>query len=551
MGVSVNKHSICAALLTLLGACGGAADPGQVNSPAPTIAPIPNPTPNPTPTPPLTQRYTLTIAKTGSGTIASAPSGIDCGASCSASFSVGTSLTLTAAAAAGATFVGWSGSGIACAGSGPCTLALNASNTISALFSTPSPGSSNYNCADAKVRCVAQTAGASQEYATIALAAAAAKPGDIVLVHSGNYAGFTVTTSGTAAQPIQFIANSNDVIIGKAGNTESDAIHLRNVSYIGIEGFTIRNDASSSPRIHRCIAARGATPGQPMRGNTLRNNRCIAAEAEGFYLSQFADSLVETNTISGSGTSGQTRAHGVYLANAGSNGTTIRGNTIFGNANGESNGIHANGDLSVGGSGLIRNIVVEGNIVYGNGQSGINMDGVQDSLFQNNLIYGNARHAIRAYMIDGAAGPANLHFVNNSLVASGGWAIKLSEDSGGHVVFNNLLFGSTGSLCVGANSLASNNNVAGGSFSNDTEASVITIATWRSRTGQDANSQSSTQAAVFKNTAAADYSLSNTSPARDKGVATFSSVAAPQKDILGAPRAQGIAIDAGAYELMP
>ncbi len=541
MGLLVNKRSICAVLLTLLAACGGAGNevPGQ-QDPA-----TPNPGPNPSPS------YPLTIAKSGSGTIASTPAGINCGTDCSESYSAGTTLTLTAAPALGATFAGWSGSGIACTGTGPCTVALNASTTISAVFNTPNSGSSGYNCADANVRCVAQTAGASQEYATIQLAAAAARPGDVVLVHAGNYAGFTVSTSGAAAQPILFIATGSDVIIGKGGNTESDAVHLRNVSYISIDGFTIRNDSSSSPRIHRCIAARGATASQPMRGNVLRNNRCIASDAEGFYLSQFAEGTVEANTISGSGTNGQTRMHGLYLANAGSNGTTIRGNTIFGNGNGESNGIHANGDLSVGGSGLIRNMVVDGNIIYGNGQSGINLDGVQDSLFQNNVVYGNARHAIRAYMIDGAAGAANLHIVNNSLVASGGWAVKLSEDSGGHVIFNNLLFGSTGSLCVGSNILASNNNVVGGPFSNDNESSLILIATWRTRTGQDVNTQASTQAAVFNNPTGADYSLAAASPARDKGVTTFASVAAPAKDIVGAARVQGAAIDAGAYEFAP
>lgn len=539
MGSLANSRTVCVALLMLLTACGGAGK----EDPATAISPSPLPTP--------ATSYTVTIAKNGPGSIASSPAGIDCGADCSGSFVAGSTVTLTATATPGATFVGWSGSGAACAGVGPCTLAVNAESTIAAVFNTANPGGSGQDCADIKVRCVAQIAGATQEYATIQLAAAAAVPGDIVLVHAGNYAGFTVSSSGTAAQPIQFIAHSNDALIGRAGNTEGDAVHLRNVSYIVIEGFTIRNDTSSSPRIHRCVAARGATAGQPMRGNTLRNNRCIDAEAEGFYLSQFAEGLVEANTISNSGTNGQIRMHGLYLANAGSNGTTIRANTISGNRNGESNGIHANGDLSVGGNGLIRSLVIEGNVIHSNGQSGINLDGVQDSLFQNNLIYANARHAIRAYAIDGAAGPANLRIVNNSLVASAGWAVKLSEDGGGHVIFNNLMFGSTGALSVGSNSLAANHNVVDGSFSNNNEASVIQLASWRSLTGQDAASLQSTPAETFSNSAAGDFSLAAASPARDRGVATFSSVAAPAKDLLGRNRAAGLGIDAGAYELTP
>lgn len=54
----------------------------------------------------------------GSGTVSSAPTGIDCGSTCSASFGAGTSLTLTATPSAGSRFRGWSGGG--CSGTGSC-----------------------------------------------------------------------------------------------------------------------------------------------------------------------------------------------------------------------------------------------------------------------------------------------------------------------------------------------------------------------------------------------------------------------------------------------
>jgi len=55
--------------------------------------------------------YALQIFPTGdgSGTITSAPSGIDCGAACEARFAAGTAVALTATAAAGSRFDGWSG----------------------------------------------------------------------------------------------------------------------------------------------------------------------------------------------------------------------------------------------------------------------------------------------------------------------------------------------------------------------------------------------------------------------------------------------------------
>src|SRR5262249_8305071 len=67
---------------------------------------------------------TLTVPKagTGAGTVTSSPDGINCGNTCSASFPTNSSVTLTAAAAAGSVFVGWSGGG--CSGTGTCTTVM-------------------------------------------------------------------------------------------------------------------------------------------------------------------------------------------------------------------------------------------------------------------------------------------------------------------------------------------------------------------------------------------------------------------------------------------
>ena len=53
--------------------------------------------------PPVTQ-YTLSVTISGSGTVTSAPSGINCGTTCSASYDSGTQVTLTATPATGSTF---------------------------------------------------------------------------------------------------------------------------------------------------------------------------------------------------------------------------------------------------------------------------------------------------------------------------------------------------------------------------------------------------------------------------------------------------------------
>ena len=77
---------------------------------------------------------TVTVDGTGAGTVTSSPAGIDCGATCSAQFDTGSSVTLTAVAAAGTTFVGWSNG---CDGTAPtCTLTMSQALTATATFAS-------------------------------------------------------------------------------------------------------------------------------------------------------------------------------------------------------------------------------------------------------------------------------------------------------------------------------------------------------------------------------------------------------------------------------
>lgn len=86
-----------------------------------------------TPTFAAASSYALTVSKSGngSGSVASSPSGINCGPACSHHYPGGTSVTLTAFAASGSNFAGWSG---ACTGTAACTVTMSVAHSVVASF---------------------------------------------------------------------------------------------------------------------------------------------------------------------------------------------------------------------------------------------------------------------------------------------------------------------------------------------------------------------------------------------------------------------------------
>jgi uncharacterized repeat protein (TIGR03803 family) len=79
------------------------------------------------------QNFPLTIAFFGSGTVTDNALNIDCSSLCGPFFAPGTMVTLTAAPAAGSTFLGWSG---ACSGTGTCSLTINSAQSVGATFNS-------------------------------------------------------------------------------------------------------------------------------------------------------------------------------------------------------------------------------------------------------------------------------------------------------------------------------------------------------------------------------------------------------------------------------
>lgn len=77
---------------------------------------------------------TVGLSGSGSGTVASKPAGINCPTQCSASFPSGTAVSLTATAASGSGFDGWTAP---CSGTGSCSVSATTDQSVGATFDLP------------------------------------------------------------------------------------------------------------------------------------------------------------------------------------------------------------------------------------------------------------------------------------------------------------------------------------------------------------------------------------------------------------------------------
>jgi hypothetical protein len=83
------------------------------------------------------EKLTVSLTGDGSGTVAGSPAGIDCGTTCTAEFQSGETVTLTATAAHGSHFGGWSGGG--CSGTATtCKVTMGEAQAVTADFSLDS-----------------------------------------------------------------------------------------------------------------------------------------------------------------------------------------------------------------------------------------------------------------------------------------------------------------------------------------------------------------------------------------------------------------------------
>jgi hypothetical protein len=380
----------------------------------------------------------------------------------------------------------------------------------------------------------------AEPWKTLQYAADRVGAGDRVTVRAGTYAGFNLTTSGTMNAPIEFIAEPG-VLINQANPVRTQhGINLENASWVIIGGFEVTG-------MQRAGVRSVGVDGDTFASNvTIRN---VKSHDNGYWgiLTGFVnDLLIENNT-----TYGSVNEHGIYVSNSGDR-PTIRNNMSYNN---RANGIHMNGDASLGGDGIISGAYVSGNTIYNTGVgggSGINMDGVQNSRIENNLLYNNHASGISLYSIDGGGGSSGNIVANNPVLEAnnGRWALNIQSGSTGNTVRNNILLNdhpTRGAIDISSDSLpgfTSDYNVVISRFTTNGGNSNLTLSQWQAQTGQDAHSLVSTAAALFANAAGNDYHLKTGSPALNAGTSSF----APPSDHAGLPRPAGVAFDIGAFE---
>jgi uncharacterized delta-60 repeat protein len=157
---------------------------------------------------------TLTKAGSGAGTVTSSPGGISCGSSCAHAFTYGTSVTLTATAAAGSSFAGWSGGG--CSGTGACKVTLYASKSVSAVFQSnktlavteKGTGKGTVTSSPAGIACTAACSHAYVHGTSVTLTAAASA--------TSKFAGWSGDCSGPGVCTLTMSANHSVTATFKA-----------------------------------------------------------------------------------------------------------------------------------------------------------------------------------------------------------------------------------------------------------------------------------------------------------------------------------------------
>ncbi|MBW8012955.1 MAG: hypothetical protein FVQ83_17190, partial [Chloroflexi bacterium] len=143
----------------------------------------------------LIPKFALTVTPVGEGSVESSPAGIACPGICSAEFEEGTTIILTATAAAGWEFTGWSG---ACTGMGTCEVPIDEVKEVTATFAPiltvikEGPGTGIVTSEPAGINCGSECEASFEEGIMVTLTATPAAGSEFV-----GWSGSGCTGAGT------------------------------------------------------------------------------------------------------------------------------------------------------------------------------------------------------------------------------------------------------------------------------------------------------------------------------------------------------------------
>lgn len=432
-------------------------------------------------------------------------------------------------------------------------------------------------CSDA--RTAAQVTSPATPWCTLDRAAAQAHAGDAVRVLGGVYRG-TVRplNSGTTSSPIRFTAAEPDVVVDAAG--AANAVKLIGVSDVAFEGMTIRggtaqgiwidNAARTSLTRLQVTANPGAgiqvkaTPGLVVDHSTITGNgRAGILELAGTSGARYTANAIAHNGIDGAAYGGDgiqlggTGAlvsgndiaangdpgpyeHGIYTA-AGSSGWTIELNHLSDNA--------AANIKAAGGAGLVRRNRLSG------GRYGIVLsDNPAAVTVEHNVLEGRAQHLV---FLTAGSTAARARLWANTIVQTGrsttsgdASAIFVNAAASLDLRDNLVCYANPDSLGVALwvndatrlGGFASNANWLCGTDASGRalawNGSRATLAGWRSASGQDTRSLSSTPPAFDP-----DLRVSSANLGADRG-----DPLGLVEDYAGAALPTTGAVDIGAYQ---
>lgn len=328
-------------------------------------------------------------------------------------------------------------------------------------------------------------------WATLQHAVDRARPGDVIMVHQGAYAGCRITRSGHEnAWIILQAAYDQKVIIDRPGPQNKHRSNLEietwdgdgRVAYWTIQGFEV---------------AYGPWAGIDIRGDeygfnhhlNIKDNQVHHSGRSGIFVAFSNDLVLEGNLSHSNG------EHGIYISNS-SDRPLLRDNICRGNY---ASGIHMNGDAGMGGDGLISGALIQGNSIHDNGRgggAGINLDGVVESRVISNAVFDNQAGGITLYAIDGAESSRDVRLEHNTVIMPQGsrWALNITDQTCRNIslLYNTLYHADSkrGAVRIPSPDLPgfiSDHNRVSDRFSLDGGESVVGLRVWQSH-GWDLNS---------------------------------------------------------------